>query len=236
MEARAENASLTALNAKFPPHSDFQPFPILIKTSIWDHENFSLTNSEYDLPSMEERIRDELNERLIPDRKDFGRFKWTMMTYSEGVSVDLLNETTEQIAQAIAKPVSMIHNISCQDFIEADNNSQQREEESLQRENLNVLNQPEPNRIKKYSENPTKMPQKQKVVVPFFKTSETWQDDDRELERSQNLGNWGPFLKFLRRRRQDIAQETFSSASLPKHLIQQLDAYLPQVKFVLQDT
>ena len=67
------------------------------------------------------------------------------------------------------------------------------------------------------------------IPMPFFKDEEHWEETKGHPGWSVEQP-WGPFLGFLKRRRLEVCQELFSSASLPKKLALDLDNYLPKVK------
>lgn len=138
------------------------------------------------------------------DEVDISRLQWAAMTACEGVPADTLGELPLEVCQQIGIAVASFHGLGpIQESLPITSGSSKEGGCAENKEHT--------------------------IPMPFFKDEEHWEETKGHPGWSVEQP-WGPFLGFLKRRRLEVCQELFSSASLPKKLALDLDNYLPKVK------
>ena len=138
------------------------------------------------------------------DEVDISRLQWSAMTACEGVPADTLGELPLEVCRQIGIVVATLHGLGpIQESLSITNGSSKGGGCAEDKEHT--------------------------IPMPFFKDEEHWEETKGHPGWSVEQP-WGPFLGFLKRRRLEVCQELFSSASLPENLALDLDNYLPKVK------
>ena len=209
-------------------------------------ENLAIENGD---AKCNGRVNSELSMSEISDKEegnltlDISQLDWCIMTMSSGDSIDLLDNLQQdstkdlQIAEAISRSLAVVHRLKLTDDtsvqpqysnlnVQGKGSQAQDQQTSIKRsqtdeiaELTNIL----------LSDREGSITQ---VLMPFWKDEGYWEKCHGQPCWSITKP-WQPFLNFLERRRSEIYREVFSSASLPKHLAEQLNTYLPKVVCLL---
>jgi len=77
----------------------------------------------------------------------------------------------------------------------------------------------------------TPLPQDSRgAPATFFKDEDAWREAVEGGGAWKGDGAWEPFLRFLSRKTKEVHADMFSSAELPRHLLEALEEYLPKVR------